>query len=98
MCLTITEQQQFIHLTTQYFWQSANLYLLGSRVDDNKKGGDIDLLVETDAAVSMQQKLDFLVNVEMTGTQRKIDLILKAPDSGERAIYKTAKQTGILLC
>ena len=55
-------------------------------------------MVEIDGAVSMQQKLDFLVNAEMAVTQRKIDLILKAPDSGERAIYKTAKQTGILLC
>ena len=98
MRLSETEQQQFIHLTTLYFGQSAYLYLFGSRVDDNKRGGEIDLLVETDGEFSVQQKLDFLVNAEMTVTQRTIDLIVKTPDSDERAIYKTAKKTGVLLC
>jgi len=59
MRLSVTEQQQFIHLTTQHFGQSAHLYLFGSRVDDKQKGGDIDLFIETDGVVSMQQKLDF---------------------------------------
>jgi hypothetical protein len=54
MRLSLTEQQQFIHLTTQYFGgQSARLYEFGSRAEDNKKGGDIDLFIETDGAVSM---------------------------------------------
>jgi hypothetical protein len=54
MRLSLTEQQQFIHLTIQYFGgQSVHLYEFRSRVDDNKKGSDIDLFIETDGAVSM---------------------------------------------
>jgi len=98
MRLSTFEKDQFIKLSRLHFGQAVHCYLFGSRVDDRKKGGDIDLYVEADTAIGMQQKLDFLVDVERNITSRKIDLLVKTPMSKQRDIFSTAKKTGILLC
>ena len=98
MRITREEKQQFIDLARQNFGAAVHLYLFGSRVDDQKKGGDIDLYIETDSVVSMQQRLKFLVDIERNVTSRKVDLLVKTPESQELPIFITAKQTGILLC
>ena len=98
MRITNNEKEQFISLARQNFGAEVRLYLFGSRADDQKKGGDIDLYIETDAAVDMQQRLSFLVDVEKQVTTRKVDLVIKTPDSKDMPIFTTAKQTGVLLC
>ncbi len=48
------------------FSESDHIWLFGSRVDDAKKGGDIDLYIETDYAdyaVIAKKKIDFWVAV-----------------------------------
>lgn len=40
------------------------IYLFGSRVDDDKKGGDIDLYIEASIPVEMESKLKFLMDIE----------------------------------
>jgi len=58
---------------------SAKLYLFGSRVDDNKKGGDIDLLV---VSKDMTKKGLRYLRIEFFKHfgEQKIDIIL---DDGE---------------
>ena len=58
---------------------SAKLYLFGSRVDDMKKGGDIDLLVVSKEVTKKDLRLlriDFFDHFE----EQKLDIIL---DDGE---------------
>jgi|GEM_PF-240895 hypothetical protein len=98
MRITTLEKNLFIKLSRLHFGQTVHCYLFGSRVNDLKKGGDIDLYIEASTPVNMQKKLNFLVDVEKQVTSRKVDLIVNTPESGYRDIFTTARETGILLC
>lgn len=64
---------------TKHFLRGDRLWLFGSRADLNKKGGDIDLYIETYALSvekAMKMKLDFLIEFEDMIGEQKIDLVL----------------------
>ena len=82
----------------KFFGNDCKVYLFGSRVDDSKNGGDIDIYVETTHEVSFQTEIEFLIEVEMNITTRHIDLVLSSPGKKHRKIFETAKNTGVLLC
>ena len=79
------------------------MWLFGSRVDDAKKGGDIDLLVcpqvrsAEDAAEPQQtfmQKIKMLTLLERYLGERKIDLVVEQAQD-PRPIVEVAHKTGI---
>ena len=75
--------------------------MLGSRVDDHKRGGDIDWWMEcheTDVSTLMDQKLHFLVDLQRRIGEQKIDVVLSFP--GQRqlpAIVGIARDSSIRL-
>jgi predicted nucleotidyltransferase len=77
------------------------MWLFGSRVDDAKRGGDIDLYVESaeeDMALLVRQRLDFLAELNMELGEQKIDVVLNVPAKKLLLpIYEEAKKTGIQL-
>jgi predicted nucleotidyltransferase len=77
---------------------NADLYLFGSRVNDSKKGGDIDLFVESSVNIHSDNRHDFLTDIYRNITERSIDLIIKNPSSAQQKIFTIAKKTGIKLC
>ncbi len=77
--------------------QNATIILFGSRVHDNKKGGDIDIFVKSDKIITLKEKLKILTDIESSGILRKVDLIFKMPNSKEQSIFKTAEKEGIVL-
>jgi uncharacterized protein len=71
--------------------------LFGSRVDDSKRGGDIDLLVRpTDQDHPLRRKLRFLALLEEALGERKIDVVIERPHD-VRAIVEVARETGVSL-
>ncbi len=79
------------------FLQDDHLWLFGSRTNLNKRGGDIDLYIEThihDPTEANNRKLRFLSELESTLGEQKIDLVLKADDP-DLPIYSVAKKEGI---
>lgn len=78
MRLTVYEIETIIKLKNKYFDINDKIYLFGSRVDDNKKGGDIDLYIEPyhlDIHY-YEKKIKFLVELQKLIGQQKIDLLI----------------------
>ena len=98
MRLTEQERTKFIQYSKQYFGRNIHLYLFGSRVYDEKKGGDIDLFLDSDKDIDIEDQIAFLKEIYISVTQRKVDFIIKSPSKKNRPIFQTAKKEGVLLC
>ena len=63
----------------RHFLNDDRLWIFGSRIDPLKKGGDIDLYVETYAKTiidAKKQELGFLIEFEGRVGEQKIDIVL----------------------
>lgn len=91
-----THEQEVIKKAFSEIFGNGRLYLFGSRVDDTKNGGDIDLYIESvDGGNLSSKKIDFLVRIKQAIGEQKIDVVIGRGKN--RLIDKTAKQEGILL-
>jgi len=85
----------------RYFGDDAALWLFGSRVDDKKRGGDYDFLIETtlmDADEIVRRKIALLVDLQGTlpFEDEKIDIVVKRKSSTfTMPIYQIAMQEGV---
>ena len=79
--------------------EGARVILFGSRVDDTKKGGDIDLLFETDQPVCNRAATVGAIYVALIRQlgDRKIDILLKDGTTPSAPVLEVARQTGIEL-
>mgnify|MGYP000199135970 CR=1 FL=1 len=87
-------------LIKKAFWevfQDGKIYLFGSRVDDTKRGGDIDLYLcparQYDNERELKRKFQILLDEYLR--EQKIDVVM-AKDTN-RLIEKEALRTGIEL-
>jgi len=75
---------------------NSKVYLFGSRIEDNKKGGDIDLYIEPENMNNESQlKNNLLVELENNIGEQKIDIVLKKDK--KRQIEIEAIEKGIEL-
>lgn len=95
MRLSKKEIQTILHVAKEIYGNGVEVYLFGSRVNDEKKGGDIDLLIRHSSApkgilarVRMLTRLKFLLG------EQKIDIIGDHEDS---LVVQEALNTGIRL-
>ena len=83
-----------------HFLPKDSLWIFGSRVNEQARGGDIDLYVETDypsAAQVVDAKINFLVDLKGRIGDQKIDVVIKFGNTLELPIYRLAKREGIQL-
>lgn len=83
----------------RYFGRRCIVRLFGSRVDDSRKGGDIDLhiVAETPAHATLETELAFEVALQDAIGEQKIDVVLQAPGRQDSPIDNVAKSTGVVL-
>ena len=62
--------------TIYAFDPKAKIYLFGSRVDDTKKGGDIDLLIESDV-IGLSQIIKIKTRLFVRLGDRKVDIVYR---------------------
>lgn len=101
MRITQIQKQIICETAEKYFGADVHIWLFGSRVNDQAKGGDIDLYIEPsiqNLADLVMAKLQFLRDLHKKMGEQKIDVVLRRLDSSlELSVYRIAKQTGIML-
>lgn len=95
-----TEQVQAIrHVAQRVLGADARVSVFGSMALDDRKGGDIDLLFETDTQLANRAKVLCQLHGALTLAlgDRKIDVILKDANTPPAPVFEIAKRTGVLL-
>ena len=71
-----SEQHRDICLSVLETDSEAAVYLFGSRVDDSRRGGDIDLLVLS-RRIGLRERLRLLMKLEDRLGAQRIDLVVE---------------------
>ena len=99
MRLTAQQTLDIRTLVAQLAGSTARVWLFGSRVRDDARGGDVDLLLEVDSAVAepalLAARLAAKVSRSMQG--RKVDVLIKAPNLLHLPIHTIAMAQGLRL-
>ena len=73
----------------------ARIWLFGSRVDDSRRGGDVDIYVEPESAPSLESRL-MCKSALADALDLNVDLVVQQPGR-DLPIYRIAKQSGVPL-
>ena len=74
--MRLTEKEKDNLLKSIHYWdKDAQVYLFGSRTNDSKKGGDIDLAVWS-RRIGLKEKIDIKLKFFEEFGEQKIDLFV----------------------
>lgn len=95
MRLQQKEIQAIVSVAKEIYGNGVRVYLFGSRLNDEKRGGDIDLLVRTDSEKrGVLARIRMIANLKKCLGEQKIDVI---GDHEDNLIVRNALENGILL-
>jgi len=72
------------------------LYLYGSRADDARRGGDIDVYLQASRLIDLKTRLSTQYRLELACDTR-VDLLIKNPGQPVQPIHQIAMAQGVLL-
>ena len=91
------EQRIFVRETvTALAGMSASVYVFGSRLSDDARGGDLDLLIETSARLSLLQRARIKLSLE-AHLGMPVDIISAQQNGPRTAFQDIARMQGVLL-
>jgi len=99
MRIASVQREQIKKLIMKLVDGDASVLIFGSRVDDEKRGGDLDLLVEVTDEVTNSAWLAAQISAKVSRLMfgRKVDVLLSAPNLQIFPIHQHAKETGVIL-
>jgi hypothetical protein len=99
MRLTLTQAQTIKDTVARIVGPSSRIWLFGSRVDDTLRGGDIDILVETNEIVPNRVKslCKLKGSLIVALGDRKWDILLKDGRTQDAPVFAVARREGVLL-
>jgi predicted nucleotidyltransferase len=99
MRLSEVERRAIVTIAREVIGGDVQVRLFGSRADDRARGGDIDLMVETDRALPdrLRQELRLGVRLERALGGRRVDLLLVDPTVPLQPVHRVARREGVAL-
>lgn len=96
MRLTDDQTQAIKQLALQIAGEHAHVRVFGSRLDDNARGGDLDLMLELPESVANPALLAarFSAKVSRLMHGRKVDVLIAAPNLMRLPIHDIAFKEG----
>ena len=100
MRLTQQEQVAIAKAAKGVLPAGSRVLMFGSRADDHRRGGDIDLLVEAPAPVSAQQSVALSTQLaarlyRLMGERRIDILVATADEPDDRLVVSEARRDGL---
>jgi predicted nucleotidyltransferase len=99
MRLTSQQLQTIKALVSEVFGSDVRVHLFGSRLDDSKKGGDIDLLVKSDRVIDqkLHKSASLAAQLQMSLGEQKFDIVVKDAQTPDSPFYREVSRTAALL-
>ena len=99
MRLSLHTQTIIRETVQEVFGAEATVKVFGSRINDDVRGGDIDLLVESPSVISEIERktLQLTAKLQLRIGDQPIDVLVLDPSSPRQAIHEHAALTGIRL-
>ncbi len=99
MRLSKEEIDAIKNVTRECAGADATVRLFGSRADDTKAGGDVDLMVECPSPIERPALLAATLSARLSRIMggRKVDVLLAAPNLLDQAIHAAAREHGVFL-
>jgi hypothetical protein len=100
MRLNKFEIESIKNLAQIHFGHDVQVFLFGSRTDNTKRGGDIDLFIRNvnGNKPDIRSKINFITDLIFKIGEQKIDVVLDNPAIQNSEFLKTIYSTGIQLC
>jgi predicted nucleotidyltransferase len=100
MRISAIEIKSIKELALKVFGKGTKVFLYGSRVDDQKKGGDIDLLISTanKEKLTISSKVLYMAELKRIIGDQKIDIVFDNDSLKIKSLfYKTIKSEALEL-
>lgn len=100
MRLSEFEIESINSLAGYHFGTDVQVFLFGSRTNNQMCGGDIDLFIRNPNGkyLKIRTKINFITDLVLRIGEKSIDVVLDNLYTKNSVLIKTMNQTGIQLC